>query len=80
MTTPWILISTLIMSDGSRYVITDYEFVRKQYCLMGAKNQWNDYWKSEYPQKALLSTICSDKKNGYNFVNVVCNQQGGCNV
>jgi len=80
MTTPWILISTLLMSDGSRYVITDYTFVRKQYCLMGAKNQWADYWQSTYPTKALLSTICHEKGNSYNFANIVCDPKGKCNV
>ena len=80
MTTPWILLSTLLMNDGSRYVITDYTYVRKQYCLMAAKTQWANYWESEYPTKALLSTICTDKSNHYNFVNVVCNSKGVCNV
>jgi len=80
MTTPWILLSTLLMSDGSRYVITDYTYVRKQYCLMGAKTTWANYWQSEYPSKALLSVICADKNNHYNFVNVVCDSKGRCNV
>ena len=80
MTTPWILISTLIMSDGSRYVITDYTYVRKQYCLMAAKTQWGDYYKSDYSTKAILSTICHEKKDIYNFVNVVCQKNGACNV
>ena len=80
MTTPWILISTLLMSDGSNYIITDYQYVRKQYCLMGAKNEWVNYYNSQYYGKAILTSICHEKKNPYNFVQVVCDRNGGCNI
>ena len=77
MTTWWILGVTLIMNNERSH--NEYYFVRKEYCIQHAHNTWSQYYSNGYASKAVLQTICNEKKDYRNFINIYCKQNGWCN-
>lgn len=55
------------------------EYVKKEYCLQGAYEQWRKYWQNkEFNQTFDLETLCFSKSNKQNFVHIQCDENLSC--
>jgi len=73
----WGLYIALYFQDG-RVDNLQSEFNSKEVCLQFAKDQWRYFYEDRYTGTIKIATICSNKKNRHEFLNVVCDKSGNC--
>lgn len=74
----WFLFTALILPDGHVQHFED-QYIKKEYCMQKAKAQWVDYYSTGGVDPRYYSTICQNEDNPYDFVKLVCEQNGYCN-
>ncbi len=79
LSTHWILIWGFIFFDG--HVVNHEEInYKKEYCIETAKVRWKEFYKNEMDTVSAFNVLCREEKNHYNFVKIICDRNGACNV
>jgi hypothetical protein len=79
LSTHWVLLWSFLFYDG--HVVNHQEtYYKKEYCLETAKVRWSEYYKNEMDTVSSFWSICRNEKNHYDFVKVICDRNGNCNI
>ncbi len=76
----WLLVWSFLYNNDSRVIDNTQTLVKKEYCIQVAKDKWRDYYQSGTDNVAKITTICTREDNRYDFVRVICDRNGSCNV
>jgi hypothetical protein len=75
----WLLIWSFLFFDG--HAATSQEtYYNKEYCVQRARIIWKDYYRNEYDKVSIFKVLCKNENNNYDFVKVICDANGNCNV
>jgi hypothetical protein len=76
----WLLVYSFLYAGDSRTVDYTQTLVKKEYCIQIAKDRWREYFQYGIDSQATFTAICTNEGNKYDFVRVICDRNGACNV
>lgn len=75
----YALLCGYVFNDGH---IEEYktDYVKKDYCIQAARNSWQRFYVQGLDSQSKLTVICRNHHNGKDFVQIICDKSGGCNI
>ncbi len=75
----FILYWGFLLNNGHSIELSQI-LITKEYCITQAHIKWDEFYKNEMDKTSSFTAICRNQHNNYDFVKIVCDKSGSCNV
>ncbi len=75
----FILLWGFLFNDGHTVNHVD-TLQTKEYCITKAHVRWGEFYHNDMDTVSTFTAICRNKENNYDFVKIICDRNGSCNL